>query len=300
VIEFPDVSNHTPVSLVSAPACIAKATEGTTFTDPFYAWHRGQAQSMGIPFAAYHWVNTADLAAQAAHAFQVVGTTPMMWDAEAAGATVPRLLELTSRYRALGGVASLVYLPRWWWRDHPGAPDLTPLARAGLALISSDYDNRPPDGWQAYGGVTPAVWQFTSTRPFNGQLCDFNRYPGTVEQLRALFAGTTPPPPTQEDEMLFAVKQAGDSSVYLTNGIQRRAGFTWDEVAQMHAMGWLTTPAVAPPLTIASDGFVVEVPAGRLDAYAGPLDVDQAAAAGPSHDELVQAAFEGAQRAETE
>jgi hypothetical protein len=188
VLEFPDVSNHEPgLSLSGAPACIAKASEGDWYTDPFYPGFRAQAAALGIPFAAYHWVDTDDLAAQAAHAHAVIGSTPVMWDAEAPGATVPRLLELTDRYRALGGRATLVYLPRWWWRDHLGAPDLTPLYRAGLALISSDYDQAPPDGWAPYGGVSPSIWQFTSTHPFNGQLVDFNRYPGTAQQLGGLF-----------------------------------------------------------------------------------------------------------------
>ena len=289
MIEFPDVSNHTPVSLVGAPACIAKATEGTTFTDTFYTWHRGQAVAMGIPFAAYHWVNTADLAGQAAHAYQVVGPgTPVMWDAEAAGSTVPRLLELTSRYRGLGGVASLVYLPRWWWRDHLGAPDLRPLADAGLALISSDYDNAPPDGWAPYGGVTPAVWQFTSTRPFNGRLCDFNRYPGTVEQLRALFAGT-PTPPEEEDPM-HLVASAKESSIYFAPGFAAPSGriaaygLTPDLFAAYQALG---LKSVTLP-TLVRDCPIYDVspqpwPTGLM----------------PAHDELVQAAFEGAQRAET-
>ena len=66
MLTFPDVSNYQAgLSLAGAPACIAKATEGTGFVDHTYPGFKAQAQSMGIPFAAYHWVNTEDVAAQA-------------------------------------------------------------------------------------------------------------------------------------------------------------------------------------------------------------------------------------------
>lgn len=183
-IHYPDVSNYNPgFDAGPYPALVAKATEGTTFTDKLYAGFK--AQAVGKPFAAYHWLNTADLQAQAEHAHSVIGSTPVMWDCEAAGATVPRILDITSRYRALGGVATLVYLPHWFWQNL-GSPDLRPLAAAGLSLVSSNYttysDTGP--GWNPYGGVTPAIWQYTSTP------VDMNAFKGTVAELAALFAGT--------------------------------------------------------------------------------------------------------------
>jgi Glycosyl hydrolases family 25 len=194
LIKFPDVSHwNGRMSLAGAPAVIAKATEGAGFTDPTWLWYAGQAHQLGIALAGYHWVNTDDLGAQAAHAHAVLGSTPTMWDAEAAGSTVARLLELTDRYRALGGVVNLCYLPRWWWRDHLGSPDLRPLAAAGLALVSSAYpaagytDDGP--GWQPYGGVTPAQWQYSDAQPFNGLRVDFNAYRGTLDEWVAMITG---------------------------------------------------------------------------------------------------------------
>lgn len=191
MIEFPDVSNNNgPVDLTGALAAFCKASEGASFVDAYYVGHRDQAAALGIPFAGYHWVNGDDLAAQAANAHAVLGSTPAMWDAEANGATVPRLVELTQRFQALGGQPRLLYLPYWWWLQL-GQPDLRPLARLGLALISSDYDQTAPDGWQPYGGMTPPIWQYTSAHPFNGHLVDFNRYQGTAAQLAALLEGDT-------------------------------------------------------------------------------------------------------------
>src|SRR5262245_40493218 len=102
-IFFPDVSHYQAgLSLTGATAVIAKATEGTGYTDLSYDDFKAQAAHLDIPFAGYHWVNETDIQAQAEHAYAKLGDTPAMWDAEAAGATVPRLLDLTMRYRALG------------------------------------------------------------------------------------------------------------------------------------------------------------------------------------------------------
>ena len=42
--------------------------------------------------------------------------------------------------------------------------------------------------------MTPAVWQYTDKKPFNGQNVDFNAFKGTLDQLKALVCGGTPPP----------------------------------------------------------------------------------------------------------
>jgi hypothetical protein len=194
-IYFPDVSNHQAgLSLAGAVACIAKASEGTTFVDRAYAGFKAQARAMGIPFCAYHWLHANDVPGQARHAFSIVGRdVPLMIDDEDTGdgLDINRTLAFVRAYRALGGTVTLEYLPRWFWAQH-GGPDLRPLAAAGLSLISSNY--RPYSdtgaGWNPYGGMTPAIWQYTSSQPFNGMAVDFNAYKGTVEQLRALFNGT--------------------------------------------------------------------------------------------------------------
>src|SRR5205814_54146 len=100
------------------------------------------------------------------------------------------VLGFASAFRAQGGITHLVYLPRWYWQAL-GSPDLTPLERAGLHLISSNYmiysDTGP--GWAGYGGVIPVIWQFTDAYPLNGFSVDMNAYRGTVDQLRALATG---------------------------------------------------------------------------------------------------------------
>jgi Glycosyl hydrolases family 25 len=191
--KFPDVSNHNyPLSLSGAPIVIAKATQGTGFKDAYYTYYKSQADAMRAPFMGYHWMDTSDLSLQAKNAFSVVGpNVPLMWDAEDAGVTVPRLLDLTDRYRSLGGIVHMLYLPKWYWVNHMGSPDLSVLAADGLYLISSHYtaysDTGP--GWQPYGGMTPVQWQYTNSQAFNGKFVDFNAYKGTPEQYYNLITG---------------------------------------------------------------------------------------------------------------
>lgn len=205
VVHFPDVSHYQlGLDLRGAPLVIAKATQGSSFTDWGYVEFKAQAASLGIPFAAYHWVDASPVGQQALHCFDVVGRdVPVMWDAEAPGSTVERLVQLTGALRRLGGNPRLVYLPHWWWQGHIGSPDLRPLADLGLSLISSAYPREGytdhGEGWEPYGGMAPAIWQYTNARPFNGRRVDFNAYRGSLDQLVALLTGQ--PATHQEDEM---------------------------------------------------------------------------------------------------
>ena len=92
-----------------------------------------------------------------------------------------------SRYRAIGGVIYLLYLPRWYWASL-GSPSLTPLIELGLLLVSSNYtsysDSGP--GWASYGGMTPVIWQYTDNATLNGvNPVDFNAYRGTVADFES-------------------------------------------------------------------------------------------------------------------
>jgi hypothetical protein len=217
MIEFPDVSHYTPVNLTGAVAAVAKVSQGLSYVDPTYANFRKQAAALRIPFSGYHWVDDTDPAGQASNYHDHAAGAPCMWDAEAPGATVPRILAATAALKALGGRAWGVYLPHWWWQGHIGAPDLRPLQQAGLVLVSSNYTTAPGAGWLPYGGVTPTVWQYTDHQVLNGVPCDFNRYQGTVAQLAALFAGTIQPHLEQEDDMRM-IRDNSTTSIYLMDG----------------------------------------------------------------------------------
>lgn len=196
-IFFPDVSSYTPnVDPAAHPVLIARATLSNRVTDTAYATFKQRAAAAHTVFVAYHWLNHGNLAAQAAHCYSVVGAgIPLMIDAEDEAGntgyngplTVGDITGFAAQYRALGGTASLAYVPSWYWSGAMGAPDLTPLNAAGLHLVSSNYptagysDNGP--GWAPYGGVAPAQWQYTDTP------IDMNAYRGTVADYTAMIGG---------------------------------------------------------------------------------------------------------------
>lgn len=241
-IEFPDVSNvgQGVMNLTGVIACIAKATEGNSFTDPQY--YRNKAQMIGKPFSGYHWVDTVDIDLQADYCFNVVGPkTGIMLDAEALGATVPHLVEFTRHYRARGGIVWGVYLPKWYWQKI-GSPDLTPLKALGLVLISSNYVDMS-QGFIPYGGMTPTIFQFTDNQYLNGKACDFNRFQGTLRQLEILFNGGK----HMSSNFLATYNsvgtyQAGVDVVFLSDGFQYRGVGKGD----MHAIGALENMLGAP------------------------------------------------------
>jgi hypothetical protein len=240
-IHFPDLSHFKTVSLTGALALITKATQGLSFVDSTYASYKRDAAARGIPFAGYHWVDGSDLAGQAAHAHAIMGDTPCMWDAEANGATVPRLVELTQRYRALGGNPRLVYLPHWWWQDHLGSPDLRPLAALGLALVSSAYPasgySETGVGWRPYGGMTPAIWQWSDAHLFNGARVDFNAFRGTVGELRALLTGQPQSQVDGSEITMFTTQIAGNPACWLSDGFKYRPIIDGNELHGLASAG---------------------------------------------------------------
>lgn len=209
-IWYPDVSNHEG-AMALEPATVAvcaKASEGTGYTDPFYGHYKAEASRVGAVFFGYHFLHAGNGAAQAEHCFAVTGPgVSVMIDHEPTTGSNPSVqdaVDFAVRYRQLGGLCTLDYLPRWYWGNPVGspsggmgAPSLAPLAAAGLSLIASSYttysDTGP--GWAGYGGVDPVIWQYTDALAYSGQSVDFNAYRGTVDDLRALLGYTT------EDDM---------------------------------------------------------------------------------------------------
>lgn len=271
-LTFPDLSHYNAgVSLVGAPACFAKATQGTSYVDPTYQNFRAQAAGLKIPFAAYHWLDTTDAAAQARHCFSVVGKTPLMIDDEQHTINVAHTLAFVAAYRALGGRVVLEYAPQWIW-SASGKPSLTPLTGAGLAIVSSSYPtagytaNGP--GWGTYGGITPTIWQYTDKQAFNGQRVDFNAYRGTQDQLRALLNGTS----TLEDDMAVSDQLA----------------------AQLDAMTWREDAFWAMSPTIRGGGYKGQPHAGvvailELQKAVAALQAGPTGYAGPSAADIAKA-----------
>ncbi|QXN95956.1 glycoside hydrolase family 25 protein [Nocardia iowensis] len=124
-------------------------------------------------------------------------TVPIQIDYEDLTGT-PSLADLLARVEAItarGFELLPIYLPRWYWRDNMGCPDLSGLPVpiwnshyvTGTATPAQLYpgDNHP--GWEPMGGKDIAILQFSSTAAISGQLIDVNAIRGGRDQLKRLF-----------------------------------------------------------------------------------------------------------------
>ena len=198
-IFYPDVSSfQTGISFTGCVIAMVKATENDNYTNPDYAPAKVRAADAGAYFCAYHFLHAGNGAGQASHAFGVVGGgVPLMIDCEptfgASGAiaSAPQISDVVAfinQYRALGGTTYLLYLPHWYWAGNLGQAALTSVIDLGMLLVSSDYttysDTGP--GWAPYGGMTPVIWQYTSSATLNGVTdVDMNAYRNTLANFEA-------------------------------------------------------------------------------------------------------------------
>jgi peptidoglycan hydrolase-like protein with peptidoglycan-binding domain len=198
-IFYPDVSGYQAgISFAGCVIAVAKATEGTGYTNPEYAAAKVRAANAGAYFCAYHFLHAGNGAGQASYAYGLVGSeVPLMIDCEAeynsngtlaSAPQVTDVVDFVNEYRALGGKTYLLYLPHWYWQGDMGSASLTPVIDLGMLLVSSDYttysDTGP--GWAPYGGMTPVIWQYTSSATLNGvNNVDFNAYMGTLADFEA-------------------------------------------------------------------------------------------------------------------
>lgn len=219
---FRDVSNwDRGASLAGQPFVVAKSSEGTWFRDAYYHGYKDQAQAMGIGFAAYHWLSRGvNPTAQADFAYEVSGGVPMMVDDESQGGMdIKATVTFIRRYRENGGQCNVEYLPHWYWQGS-GSPNLQPLIDLRMSLVSSNYSEPYSDhgvGFQPYGGMTPSIWQYSST-PY-----DQNGFPGTVDELNRLFGTITVP--ALKGKKMFCIRSGGtDGSIAFVPGYQSPLG----------------------------------------------------------------------------
>jgi peptidoglycan hydrolase-like protein with peptidoglycan-binding domain len=198
-IFYPDVADYQAgISFNGCVIAMVKATEGTGYTNPDYAPAKVRAAKAGAYFCAYHFLHAGNGAGQATYAYGVVGAgVPLMIDFEptynsdgtlASAPQVSDAVAFINQYRALGGTVYLLYLPHWYWQGNLAQASLTSLIDLGMLAVSSDYttysDTGP--GWAPYGGMTPVVWQYTSSATLNGvSNVDMNAYQNSLADFQA-------------------------------------------------------------------------------------------------------------------
>jgi GH25 family lysozyme M1 (1,4-beta-N-acetylmuramidase) len=199
-VYYIDISSYQAgINLAGWHAVCSKITQGTGYTNPYWTRFKGSAANVGAAFYGYHVLEAGNGAGQADHYFANAGRLPCMIDFEPS-TTRPGMgdcVAFCDRLRSRGGVCNMVYLPRWYWQQI-GSPSLSPLINRHLHLVSSQYtgysDSGP--GWNAYGGMTPDVWQYTSSMKTGGfSQVDCNAYKGSFAQLAAMFGGQQAPAP---------------------------------------------------------------------------------------------------------
>ena len=200
-----DVSSHQQnVDWASAYAAgsrfaYVKATEGSYYTNPYFAQQYNGSAQAGMVRGAYHFANprTSSGADQARYFVQNGGA----WTAD--GQTLPGLLDIefnpypaygntcfsmtpaqltawtrdfVDTYRSLTGRAPMVYTATSWWSHCVGSQQFgsLPLHLASYSTVVGAI----PAGWSGYD-----IWQFTDSGPFVG---DSNFFPGTVNDLKVL------------------------------------------------------------------------------------------------------------------
>ena len=185
-----------------------KATEGTRYTNPYFARDWRGSGSAGLLHGAYHFARPStryhSALAQAHHFVHVMGgrlqkqSLPPVLDLEVSGGLSPRRLIawthtwLTTVKQATGRTPMIYSYPAFWWRQMRHT-----TAFRSYPLWGACYCSGPT----RFGGAWThwTFWQYSAwsrVRGIRGQV-DMNRFNGTHAQLLALanHGLSSPPPP---------------------------------------------------------------------------------------------------------
>jgi GH25 family lysozyme M1 (1,4-beta-N-acetylmuramidase) len=184
-----------------------KATEGRTYTNPYFAADWATTTQLGLYRGAYHFARPSKgtAAAQAKYFISVAGTAggfgdlPPVLDLEDSGGMGASALRtwvsnFLQTVESLTGRTPLIYCSPSFWSSKVG--DSTAFTRYPLWIAHYTTASQPrvPGGWNTW-----TFWQNTSSGRVNGISgnVDMNRFNGTLDQLEVLAnaAGAVPPPP---------------------------------------------------------------------------------------------------------
>ncbi|MFF2431032.1 lysozyme [Streptomyces mirabilis] len=179
----------------------SKATEGTYYTNPYFAQQYNGSYNVGMIRGAYHFA-TPDTTSGATQANYFVdhgggwsgdgrtlpGTLDIEWNPYGAAcygktqsAMVSWISSFLAQYKARTGRDAVIYTATSWWSDCTGnyggfaSPD--PL---WIARYAADPGTLPA-GWAYY-----TMWQYTSSGPTVG---DHDKFNGGLDRVRALANG---------------------------------------------------------------------------------------------------------------
>lgn len=177
-----------------------KVSEGNYYADPFWPAVLAWCNANGVPCIGYHYVTTNDAASQVAKFVANGGGKFVMLDFEANSGDIGNFWAVVNAFNAAGVEVALSYIPHWYWQQI-GSPDLSKVP----GLVSSAYYERGQygsqeyadaggdsgNGWAAYGGATPAIWQFSDGAIIDGKSVDANAFKGSMDDLKVLLGVET-------------------------------------------------------------------------------------------------------------
>ncbi|WP_316748449.1 lysozyme [Streptomyces herbicida] len=178
-----------------------KATEGTYYTNPYFAQQYNGSYNVGMIRGAYHFA-TPDTTSGATQANYFVshgggwsrdgrtlpGALDIEWNpygatcyGKSAAGMVSWIADFLNTYRARTGRDAVIYTATSWWTqctgNYGGFASNNPL---WIARYASDVGTLPA-GWSYY-----TMWQYTSSGPTVG---DHDKFNGALDRVVALANG---------------------------------------------------------------------------------------------------------------
>ncbi|MFH8678746.1 lysozyme [Streptomyces lydicus] len=179
----------------------AKATESTSYTNPYFAQQYNGSYSAGMIRGAYHFAtpNTSSGAAQANYFVDHGGgwsrdgkTLPGALDMEynpygstcyglSAAGLVNWMKDWFATYKARTGRDAVIYTSTSWWKQCTGNSSAFGAVNPLWVPRYGSSVGELPAGWGFH-----TIWQYTSTGPTVG---DHNLFNGAYDRLQALANG---------------------------------------------------------------------------------------------------------------
>src|SRR5512133_2928354 len=177
---------------------IIKATESTTYKNPYYAADIAAARANGMLAGAYHFLRfNRDGVSQADHFLSSIGGSvlrgdlPPMVDVEDIDNTpdIAILADWLERVEQVTGRKPMIYSGNWYWGGYLG----TPLGFGDYPIAWSSYTSACPTIPDDFSRLT--IWQYLGdkgTTPGIQGACDQDKFYGSMADLVKL-ADCVPP-----------------------------------------------------------------------------------------------------------
>ena len=176
---------------------IIKASEGSSYTNPYYSEDSQKARAAGMVVGAYHWLNyNSSAVPQADHFIASIGGAlpdgdlPPMLDVEEVESShtpaqrVAYMQGWLDRVEQVTGRKPMIYSGSWYWSGYLG----NPTGYAGVyPMVWAAYVSGCPSVPDDFPGLT--MWQYLGSdgvTPGIQGACDQDKFYGTEAELLAL------------------------------------------------------------------------------------------------------------------